>query len=99
MKLRDAIAHNESYVGRNHVHDIKTDQIGRFFVVTRPMEYSELDDCWFETDVLGVANQVRGGLNENEIYGFYKTENAAKTIAQKLLQVAQKTNDFYIRRK
>ena len=85
MKLRDALNMRESFVGANHRYNIVDDGVGRFFVVLRPNTDMELDDCLFETDLLGLANQIRGGLDEKEIYGFYTRGDIALRAAKKLL--------------
>ena len=70
------------------------DEIGTFWVVTKPVIYGDekechsvLNDICFESTILGMANQVRGGLDDRngQIYGFYRDKNKAKKIAQKLL--------------
>lgn len=63
------------------------DEIGKFWVVTKPTPVSLLIDIVFESDVLGFANQVRGGLDEkNEVYGIYKNKDKAETIGKRLLK-------------
>jgi len=72
------------------------DEIGSFWVVTKPIVYgvdkqtksdSTIDDILFESTIFGVANQIRGGLSEKgEIYGFYKSEETAKAVAEKLIK-------------
>jgi hypothetical protein len=61
------------------------DEIGRFWVVTKPTKNSELGDIFFETDLFGFVLQMKGGLKENEIIGVYKNEGKAKKEAEKLL--------------
>ena len=76
-----------------------TDEIGTFWVVTLPVIYggetkseSVINDICFESTILGVANQVRGGLDDRngQIYGFYRNENKAKKVAQGLLNKKDK---------
>jgi hypothetical protein len=69
------------------------DEVGEFWVVTKPKLYqnkkttdSTIGDILFKATVLGVANQVRGGLDDRgEIWGFYKNESTARKIAEGLL--------------
>ena len=85
--------------GESSLH---TDEVGKFWVVTRPIIYkgedkhnSTLNDICFKSTILGLANQVRGGLSDRgQIYGFYKEESKAKEIAKKLL-TSDKDEDIY----
>jgi hypothetical protein len=61
------------------------DEIGKFWVVTKPTKYSELVDIFFKTDLFGFVLQMKGGLKENEIVGVYKNEGKAKKEAERLL--------------
>ena len=61
------------------------DEVGKFYVVTKPTKISLLTDILFQTDIIGMFNQVRGGLKESEIHGFYKKEKIAKAAALALL--------------
>lgn len=66
-------------------YDLETDEIGRFWVVTRPSRDSEVIDICFESDILYLANQIRGGLKEIDIIGFYRNEKKATDRAKKLI--------------
>jgi hypothetical protein len=69
------------------------DEVGEFWVVTKPALYqneqvtdSTIDDILFQSTILGMANQVRGGLDDRgQIFGFYKNEPTARKIAEGLL--------------
>ena len=39
----------------------------------------------FESDVFHFANQVRGGLSMEDVYGLYKDKNKATQAAKSLL--------------
>ncbi len=45
-----------------------------FWVVTRPTEFSTSEDICFPCTFTRLMNQVRGGLNEDEIVGIYADE-------------------------
>lgn len=61
------------------------DEIGKFWVVTAPTDNSTLKDILFESDVLAMANQFKGGLKEDEVLGLFKDEKRAKEFATRLL--------------
>lgn len=67
--------------------NIQRNEAGSFFVVTNPNIHSTIDDILFLSDPVHFANQIRGGLKEEEIYGFYKSKSKAIKTAQKLLKV------------
>ena len=62
------------------------DEIGKFWVVTKPTKESILLDILFESDILGMGMQFKGGLKKDEIIGFYKKGSSAKAVATKLLK-------------
>jgi hypothetical protein len=69
------------------------DEVGAFWVVTKPSIYgkdtataSTLGDICFKSTILGMANQIRGGLKEEEIWGFYTDKAVAIKIAKELLK-------------
>ena len=48
------------------------DEIGKFFVVEKPKSKGDTtEDLVFESTLAYFANQIRGGLNEKDIIGFY----------------------------
>ena len=59
-----------------------TDEIGKFWVVTKASRKSQIDDILFETDVIGMRMQFLGGLSAVDIVGFYKDENRARKVAE-----------------
>lgn len=61
------------------------DEIGKFWIVTKPSLRSEIEDIVFQTDILGMYRQFLGGLHQSEIYGIYKTKIKAMDIGKKLL--------------
>jgi len=76
MGLKDYMMLNEAK---------RVDEIGKFWVVTKPTKNSELVDILFETDLFGFVLQMKGGLKEDEVLGFYKNKEKAKKMAEKLL--------------
>ena len=64
----------------------QVDEIGVFWIVEKPSISSTIDDICFECkDIAYYANQVRGGLSENNVKGVFKTEAKAKKLGEKLL--------------
>jgi len=63
-----------------------TDDVGKFWVITKPTKASSLADICFEADIMYMKNQFRGGLEAKDIIGFYKSKPKAEKIAEKLLK-------------
>ena len=64
----------------------EVDEIGAFWIVEMPTLSSTIDDICFECkDIAYYANQVRGGLSENNVKGVFKNEAKAKKLGEKLL--------------
>ena len=66
--------------------DITRDDVGKFWVVTKPSEQSCLIDILFESTINGMANQYRGGLKEDEVLMFTHSKERAERMAK--MQVA-----------
>jgi hypothetical protein len=75
---------SESY-DISRFENILVDEVGKFWVVTYPTINSLIQDICFESDVVYFANQMRGGLEMEEVYGFYKNEFDATKKAKELL--------------
>lgn len=56
-----------------------------FFVVTKPTPDSTVNDIVFEVDPVSFANQIRGGLKEQDIALLTTNEGKAMRLANKLL--------------
>ena len=65
---------------------INGDEIGTFWVITKPTPESELTDILMETDISNMMLQSKGGLMDEGIIGVYKNGQKAKMIAQQLIQ-------------
>ena len=57
----------------------------RFFVVVKPSPGSGLEDILFPCTFGRLMNQVRGGLQEDEIVGIFADEGEARQIAARSL--------------
>ena len=86
MKKYNRVFKESSLEGKNILKFKGVDEIGNFWIVTKPSKLSELEDIFFEADILDIALQVKGGLKGEEIVGFFKNKNKAKEIAENLLK-------------
>ena len=63
------------------------DEVGKFFVVTKPKNKdTTIDDIVFESDLFYFANQIRGGLNFEDIIGLYKQKSDARRAGTEALK-------------
>ena len=63
------------------------DEIGKFFVVEKPKSKSDTtEDLVFESTLAYFANQIRGGLNEKDIIGFYIKRGDANRAAKEAVK-------------
>ena len=68
------------------------DEIGKFFVVEKPKSKQDTtEDIVFESTMTYFANQIRGGLNEKDIIGFYIKRGDANKAAKEAIE-AYETN-------
>jgi hypothetical protein len=78
----------------NEAFSPETDEVGAFWVVEKPSTSATIDDICFECkDVAYFANQVKGGLNVEDIKGVFTKEVKAKKLAEKLLAERDKKKD------
>ena len=79
------------------------DEIGKFFVVEKPKSKGDTtEDLVFESTLAYFANQIRGGLNEKDIIGFYikrgdankAAKEAIKAYESNLKEMEDTMNDF-----
>lgn len=66
------------------------DEIGNFFVVTKPTKDSEICDILFETNIKGMMKQSLGGLKSNDILLITKNADEANEFAEFLLEKYRK---------
>ena len=67
-------------------HPDLVDEVGKFFVVEKPSKDSTKDDILFQSDIFYFANQIKGGLNTEDVVGIYKNKSDANRIATELLK-------------
>ena len=63
-----------------------TDDIGKFFVVTRPTKDSTKDDILFNIDVFEFATKIQEGLAFEDVVGIYKQKSDAGREATILIK-------------
>jgi len=68
------------------IRDPDVDEIGKFWVVTRPRPTSEMVDILFETNVTGMMLQARGGLEPSDLAGVFKSKAKATDMAKRLIE-------------
>lgn len=61
------------------------DEVGTFYVVTKPTGNSKLVDILFATNVTQIGMHFMGGLKKEDIVGIYKDASSAQAAAEKLL--------------
>ena len=67
-------------------HPDLVDEVGKFFVVEKPSKDSTKDDILFQSDIFYFTNQIKGGLNTEDVVGIYKNKSDANRIATELLK-------------
>lgn len=79
----------------NQINEVKidmVDEIGKFFVVEKPKSKEDTtEDIVFDSTMLKFFNQVRGGLKEENIVGFYIKQGDANKAAKEAIE-AYETN-------
>ena len=61
------------------------DEIGSFWVVTKPTKDSTIADCCFSSTINNMIIQKQGGLKQEEIVGFFKDKEDAETKTKELI--------------
>ena len=94
MKLLDLLNEIEEKETKQ-IDEVKidmVDEIGKFFVVEKPKSKEDTtEDIVFESTMTYFANQIRGGLNEKDIIGFYIKRGDANKAAKEAIK-AYETN-------
>ena len=89
MKLLDLLNEIEEKETKQ-IDEVKidmVDEIGKFFVVEKPKSKQDTtEDLVFESTMTYFANQIRGGLNEKDIIGFYIKRGDANRAAKEAVK-------------
>ena len=70
---------------------IPIDEIGKFFIVEKPDQNSEMEDVVYETTLPEFALQIKGGLEIKNILGVYKQKSDARRAGTEALKAFQDT--------
>jgi hypothetical protein len=73
-------------VGETEKHESLIDEIGEFWVVTKPNTKSNAEDLFFEIDIFGLVNKLKGELNSKDIMGIYIKRGEAARRAKELIK-------------
>ena len=70
---------------------IPVDEIGKFFIVEKPTQNSEMEDVVYEITLPEFALQIKGGLEIKNILGVYKQKSDARRAGTEALKAFQDT--------
>lgn len=76
MEVKEAITKNYDVV----------DEIGKFFVVTKPDTKSTKEDILFDADAFKFADKIKGGLKFENVLGMFKNKSDASRTATEALK-------------
>jgi Arc/MetJ-type ribon-helix-helix transcriptional regulator len=76
MEVKEAITKNYDVV----------DEVGKFFVVSKPGTKSTKEEIMFEADPFSLAEKVKNGLTYENIMGMYKNKSDASRTATEALK-------------
>lgn len=62
------------------------DEVGKFFVVTKPDTKSTKEDILFDADVFKFADKIKGGLKFENVLGMFKNKSDASRTATEALK-------------
>jgi hypothetical protein len=76
MEVKEAISKNYDVV----------DEVGKFFVVTKPDTKSTKEDILFDADAFKFADKIKGGLKFENVLGMFKNKSDANRTATEALK-------------
>lgn len=62
------------------------DEVGKFFVVTKPDTKSTKEDILFDADAFKFADKIKGGLKFENVLGMFKNKSDANRTATEALK-------------
>jgi hypothetical protein len=62
------------------------DEVGKFFVVTKPDTKSTKEDILFDSDAFKFADKIKGGLKFENVLGMFKNKSDANRTATEALK-------------
>jgi hypothetical protein len=76
MEIKEIITKNYEVV----------DEVGKFFVVSKPGTKSKKEEILFEADPFSLAERIKNGLTYENIMGMYKNKSDASRTATEALK-------------
>ena len=89
MKLLDLLKEVEEAEVVKEVEGFPIDEIGKFFIVEKPTQNSEMEDVVYELSLPEFALQIKGGLDVKNILGVYKQKSDARRAGTEALKAFQ----------
>ena len=85
--IKEAIEEETEQIAE--VQSIPVDEIGKFFIVEKPDQNSEMEDVVYELTLPEFALQIKGGLEVKNILGVYKQKSDARRAGTEALKAYQ----------
>jgi len=85
--IKEAIEEEAEQI--TEVQNIPVDEVGKFFIVEKPDQNSEMDDVVYELTLPEFALQIKGGLEVKNILGVYKQKSDARRAGTEALKAYQ----------
>jgi hypothetical protein len=85
--IKEAIEEEAEQI--TEVQSIPVDEVGKFFIVEKPDQNSEMDDVVYELTLPEFALQIKGGLEVKNILGVYKQKSDARRAGTEALKAYQ----------
>lgn len=85
--IKEAIEEEAEQIAE--VQSIPVDEVGKFFIVEKPDQNSEMEDVVYELSLPEFALQIKGGLDVKNILGVYKQKSDARRAGTEALKAYQ----------
>lgn len=85
--IKEAIEEEAGQIAE--VQSIPVDEVGKFFIVEKPDQNSEMEDVVYELSLPEFALQIKGGLEVKNILGVYKQKSDARRAGTEALKAYQ----------
>lgn len=85
--IKEAIEEETEQIAE--VQSIPVDEVGKFFIVEKPDQNSEMEDVVYELTLPEFALQIKGGLEVKNILGVYKQKSDARRAGTEALKAYQ----------
>ena len=85
--IKEAIEEETEQIAE--VQSIPVDEVGKFFIVEKPDQNSEMEDVVYELSLPEFALQIKGGLEIKNILGVYKQKSDARRAGTEALKAYQ----------